>query len=58
MIVYLAGGFTVMFVKGRERELARRYKYNRLFSFYFLSDKKENLCCIKSFEAFIKVGKK
>lgn len=36
MIIYLAGGFSVTNVKGREKELSRKYdKWNRLTSFYF-----------------------
>ena len=43
MRVYLAGGYTVMNVKGRERELSQKWKvWNRLFSFYFMN------CIIKS----------
>ena len=33
MKLYLASGFSVMNVKGRERELLLRFKYSRLFSF-------------------------
>lgn len=33
MKLYLASGFSVMNVSGRERELLRRFKYSRLFSF-------------------------
>jgi len=37
MKIYLAGGVTVMLVKGRERELANKFPvWRRLFSFYFL----------------------
>lgn len=36
MIIYLAGGMTVINVKGRERELSVKFdSWNRLFSFYF-----------------------
>ena len=38
MIVYLAGGMTVTNVKGRERELSKKWHcWNRLFSFHFIS---------------------
>jgi len=53
MKIYLAGGFSVTDVKGRERELSRKFKvWNRLFSFFFkdsiqkseiIKIKKENL---------------
>lgn len=33
MRLYLASGFSVMNVKGRERELLLRFRYSRLFSF-------------------------
>lgn len=37
MKIYLAGGFSVANVIGRERELAYKYKnWKRLFSYYFL----------------------
>lgn len=37
MIIYLASGFTVSNVKGREKKLYRKFKrWNRLVSFYFL----------------------
>lgn len=37
MRIYLAGGMTVMNVKGRERVLSNKFdNWNRLFSFYFL----------------------
>lgn len=36
MKVYLAGGMTVMNVKGRERELSKHFPtWKRLFSFHF-----------------------
>lgn len=36
MIVYLAGGFSVINVKGREEELSDRYvPWNRLVTFYY-----------------------
>ena len=36
MIIYLAGGFSIINVKGREEELSKRYcPWNRLVSFYF-----------------------
>jgi len=36
MIIYLAGGFSVINVQGREEELSKRYRpWNRLVSFYF-----------------------
>ena len=36
MIIYLAGGFTVANVKGREAELAKKTDHwYRLFSFHF-----------------------
>ena len=36
MIIYLAGGFSIINVKGREEELSKRYRlWNRLASFYF-----------------------
>jgi len=36
MIIYLAGGFSIINVKGREEELSKRYRpWNRLTSFYF-----------------------
>ena len=36
MIIYLAGGFSITNVKGREEELSKRYRpWNRLVSFYF-----------------------
>lgn len=36
MKIYLAGGMTVMLVKGRERELSKKFdSWKRLFSFYF-----------------------
>ena len=36
MIIYLAGGFSVSNVQGREEELSKRYRpWNRLVSFYF-----------------------
>lgn len=44
MRIYLAGGMTVMNVKGRERELATRFPcWHRLFSFHFMN-------CIQSSE--------
>lgn len=37
MKIYIAGGMTVMNVKGRERELSKKYdSWKRLFSFYYL----------------------
>lgn len=37
MKIYLAGGMTVMNVKGRERELAEHFPvWNRLFSYHYL----------------------
>ena len=37
MIIYLAGGFTVTNVSGRERELSQKWNHwNRLFSFYIM----------------------
>jgi hypothetical protein len=37
MKIYLAGGMTVINVKGRERELVRKFPvWHRLFSFFFL----------------------
>jgi hypothetical protein len=50
MKIYLAGGMTVMNVKGRERELSKKFDaWNRLFSFHFkdLIYKSEILCIIK-----------
>jgi hypothetical protein len=36
MKIYLAGGMTVTNVKGRERELSKKFDtWKRLFSFYF-----------------------
>lgn len=36
MIIYLAGGFSVINNKGREEELLKKYSpWNRLVSFYF-----------------------
>jgi len=36
MIIYLAGGFSIINVKGREEELSKRYRpWNRLTSFYW-----------------------
>jgi hypothetical protein len=36
MIIYFAGGFSVINVKGREEELSKNYSpWNRLTSFYF-----------------------
>ena len=36
MIIYLAGVFSIINVKGREEELSKRYcPWNRLVSFYF-----------------------
>jgi hypothetical protein len=36
MIIYLAGGMTVVNVKGKERELCNKFKnWNRLFSFFY-----------------------
>lgn len=36
MRIYLAGGITITNVKGRERELFTKYKYKRLFSFFYM----------------------
>lgn len=37
MKIYLAGGMTVTMVKGRERELSKKFiSWKRLFSFYFM----------------------
>jgi hypothetical protein len=37
MKIYIAGGMTVMNVKGRERELSRKFdSWKRLFSFHYL----------------------
>ena len=37
MKIYLAGGMTVMNVKGRERELSKKFDtWKRLFSFFFI----------------------
>ena len=33
MRIYLAGGYSIMNVKGRERELLSKFKYSRLLSF-------------------------
>ena len=36
MIVYLAGGFTVANVKGRERQLSEKFtSWKRLFSYHY-----------------------
>lgn len=36
MKIFLAGGMTVINVRGRERELARKFPvWHRLFSFFF-----------------------
>jgi len=36
MKIYLAGGMTVMNVKGKERELSQKFdSWKRLFSYYF-----------------------
>jgi hypothetical protein len=36
MIIYLAAGFSIINVKGRERELMQRYdRWHRLISFHF-----------------------
>jgi len=38
MKIYLAGGMTVINVRGRERELSKKFLiWNRLFSFFFES---------------------
>jgi len=38
MKIYLAGGFTVINMIGRERELSERFStWKRLFSFFFLN---------------------
>jgi hypothetical protein len=37
MKIYIAGGFSVMNLKGRERELSQLFNpWRRLFSYYFL----------------------
>lgn len=37
MKIYLAGGFSVAHVKGRERQLAKKFdSWNRVFSFYWM----------------------
>ena len=38
MKLYLAGGFSVMFNKKRERELYRKFHYKRLVSFFFMKE--------------------
>lgn len=39
MIIYLASGFPVSHVEGREKELYNKFKtWNRLASFYFIID--------------------
>jgi hypothetical protein len=56
MKIYLAGGFSVINVKNRERELSEKFQsWNRLFSFYFveLIHKSEILKLIKDNEAIL-----
>jgi hypothetical protein len=47
MKIYLASGFSVMNVKGRERELflkySKQYNWNRLISFYDAIFTKNNI---------------
>jgi len=39
MKIYLAGGFSVINVKGREELLSKKFpSWKRLFSYYFLSE--------------------
>lgn len=39
MIIYLASGFTISHVEGKEKELYDKFKkWNRLVSFYFIID--------------------
>jgi hypothetical protein len=60
MKIYLAGGMTVINVKGRERELSIKFdKWNRLFSFYFkdLIFKSEIFCIIKENKKLLETKK-
>ena len=39
MKIYLAGGMPVMRIKGRERELSKKFPpWKRMFSFYYLEE--------------------
>ena len=50
MKIYLAGGFTVTDVKGRERELSQKFDtWKRLFSYYWIdSIHKSEILIIKN----------
>ena len=38
MKLYLAGGFSVMYNKKRERDLYHKFHYKRLVSFFFMKE--------------------
>jgi len=54
MKIYLAGGFSVMCVREREKELFNMINYHRLYSYYFCNEKK---IVLESFNDLITIYK-